>query len=105
MSRCGDVYENKVTGEYVVVLRGTEDRGTGPGIAHLKARPGAAVVGEHRHPGLTERFTVIAGHLDRLFARVVLVLRGARLRVQIVVEALVFLFPADIVVAAGELAK
>jgi len=64
MSRCGDVYENKVTGEYVVVLRGTEDRGTGPGIAHLKARPGAAVVGEHRHPGLTERFTVIAGHLD-----------------------------------------
>ena len=31
MSRCGDVYENKVTGEYVVVLRGTEDRGTGPG--------------------------------------------------------------------------
>ena len=64
MSRCGDVYENKVTGEYVVVLRGTEDRGTGPGIAHLKARPGAAVVGEHRHPRLTERFTVIAGHLD-----------------------------------------
>jgi hypothetical protein len=44
MSRCGDVYENKVTGEYGVILRGTEDRGQGPGIVHLTARPGAAVV-------------------------------------------------------------
>jgi hypothetical protein len=32
MPRCGDVYENKVTGEYAVILRGTEDRGQGPGI-------------------------------------------------------------------------
>jgi len=46
MSRCGDVYENKVTGEYAVVLRGTEDRGDGPAIAHLTARPGAAVAPE-----------------------------------------------------------
>ena len=44
MSRCGDVYENKVTGEFAVILRGTEDRGQGPGIVHLTARPGAAVV-------------------------------------------------------------
>lgn len=29
MSRCGDVYENKVTGELGVILRGTEDRGQG----------------------------------------------------------------------------
>jgi mannose-6-phosphate isomerase-like protein (cupin superfamily) len=64
MSRCGDVYENKVTGEYAVVLRGTEDRGQGPGIAHLTARPGAAVVGEHFHPHLIERFTVLSGRLD-----------------------------------------
>jgi hypothetical protein len=34
MSRCGDVYENRVTDEYAVILRGTEDRGDGPGIAH-----------------------------------------------------------------------
>jgi hypothetical protein len=40
MSRCGDVYENWVTGEYAVILRGTEDRGDGPGIAHLRVRPG-----------------------------------------------------------------
>lgn len=67
MSRCGDFYENRVTGEYAVVLRGTEDRGVGPGIAHLTARPGAAVVGEHFHPFMTEKFTVLSG---RLHARI-----------------------------------
>lgn len=68
MSRCGDVYENRVTGEYAVILRGTEDRGDGPGIAHLTARPGAAVVGEHYHPFISERFTVLSGRLDASIA-------------------------------------
>ena len=68
MSRCGDVYENKVTGEYGVILRGTEDRGQGPGIVHLTARPGAAVVGEHFHPNMIERFTVVSGRLDACIA-------------------------------------
>jgi hypothetical protein len=30
---------------------------------HLLARPGAAVAGEHVHPALTERFTVVSGSL------------------------------------------
>ncbi|MFM9845910.1 MAG: cupin domain-containing protein [Hyphomicrobiaceae bacterium] len=64
MSRFGDVYENKVTREYAVVLRGTEDRGDGPMTVHLTARPGAAVVGEHVHPNLRERFTVVSGRLE-----------------------------------------
>jgi uncharacterized cupin superfamily protein len=64
MSRCGDVYENKVTGEYAVILRGTEDRGSAPGAVHLTARPGAAVVGEHIHPHMWERFTVLRGTLQ-----------------------------------------
>jgi mannose-6-phosphate isomerase-like protein (cupin superfamily) len=64
MSRCGDIYENRVTGEYAIILRGTEDRGDGPGIAHLTARPGAAVVGEHFHPHIVERFTVLRGRLN-----------------------------------------
>jgi quercetin dioxygenase-like cupin family protein len=68
MSRCGDIYENRITGEYAVVLRGSEDRGDGPGIAHLTARPGAAVVGEHFHPFMTERFTVLKGTLDARIA-------------------------------------
>lgn len=68
MSRCGDVYENRVTGEYAVVLRGSEDRGDGPAIAHLTARPGAAVVGEHLHPYMSEKFTVVRGRLDAKIA-------------------------------------
>lgn len=68
MSRCGDVYENRVTGEYAVILRGTEDRGDGPGIVHLRGRPGAAVVGEHYHPSIIEKFTVISGRLDARIA-------------------------------------
>ena len=68
MSRCGDVYENRVTGEHALILRGTEDRGDGPGIAHLTARPGAAVVGEHFHPHLVEKFTVLSGRLDARIA-------------------------------------
>jgi quercetin dioxygenase-like cupin family protein len=68
MSRFGDVYENKVTGEYAVVLRGSEDRGNGPAIVHLTARPGAAVVGEHYHPQIRERFTVVRGQLDAKIA-------------------------------------
>ncbi|UJD89869.1 cupin domain-containing protein [Rahnella aquatilis] len=63
MSRCGDVYENIVTGEYAVILRGSEDRGSGPAIIHLIARPSAEVVGEHFHPYLIEKFTVIKGQL------------------------------------------
>ena len=64
MSRCGDVYENKVTGEHAVVLRGSQDRGDGPAVVHLVARPGAAVVGEHTHAHMQERFTVVRGRLD-----------------------------------------
>jgi quercetin dioxygenase-like cupin family protein len=64
MSRFGDVYKNAVTGEYAEVLRSSEDRGNGPAIVHLTARPGAAVLGEHIHPYMQEHFTVIRGRLD-----------------------------------------
>ncbi|GLS40679.1 hypothetical protein GCM10010869_62760 [Mesorhizobium tianshanense] len=57
-----------MTGENGVILRGTEDRGQGPGIVHLTARPGAAVVGEHFHPNMIERFTVVSGRLDACIA-------------------------------------
>ncbi len=64
MSRCGDVYENRVTKEYCVVLRGSEDRGDGPMVVHLTAGPGAAVAAAHVHPALHERFRVISGRLS-----------------------------------------
>ena len=63
MSRCGDIYQNKVTGERAVVLRGDEDGRGQPGLVHLTARPHGAVVGEHIHPQFKERFRVISGRL------------------------------------------
>lgn len=64
MSRNGDFYENRVTGEFVVVLRGDEDSAAGDSaIAHLTVKPHGAVAGEHVHPKITERFAVISGTL------------------------------------------
>jgi quercetin dioxygenase-like cupin family protein len=63
VSRLGDLYENRVTGERAVVLRGDEDGAGEPSLVHLTVRPGGAVAGEHVHPALTERFQVLAGEL------------------------------------------
>lgn len=63
-SRRGDVIENRVTGERAVVLRGTEEAGDHGKLAcHLFVRPGGAVMGEHVHSRITERFRVIKGRL------------------------------------------
>jgi quercetin dioxygenase-like cupin family protein len=64
VSRNGDFYENRVTGEFVVVLRGDEDSAPGESaIAHLMVKPHGAVAGEHVHPQIAERFAVISGTL------------------------------------------
>jgi quercetin dioxygenase-like cupin family protein len=64
VSRCGDFYENCITGERVVVLRGPDDTAPGQtGLAHLTVRPHGAVAGEHVHPQILERFVVISGTL------------------------------------------
>lgn len=62
-SRRGDVIENRVTGERALVLVGTEEAGEGAVAVLMYARPGAAVVGEHVHATITERFRVISGRL------------------------------------------
>ena len=64
MSRCGDIYQNKVTGEQAVVVRGDEDGRGQPGLVHLTARPHGAVVGEHIHPQFKERFRVVKPDRD-----------------------------------------
>ena len=63
MSRYGDFYENSVTGERGVVLRGDEDGNGESVLTHLTVRPGGAVAGEHVHPHLEERFQVVHGQL------------------------------------------
>lgn len=64
MSRFGDFYENRITSERVVVLRGDEDAAPGEsGFGHLTVAPRGAVAGEHLHPHIGERFHVISGTL------------------------------------------
>jgi quercetin dioxygenase-like cupin family protein len=63
LSRYGDVYENRVTGERAVVLRGDEAGAGESALVHLTVKPGGAVAGEHVHPKLQERFLVVSGSL------------------------------------------
>jgi quercetin dioxygenase-like cupin family protein len=63
MSKAGDVAENPVTGERVVVRVGTEDSGGELLVAELFVRPGGAVAGEHVHPVIHEWFTVLEGRV------------------------------------------
>lgn len=63
MARYGDFYQNKVTGERGVVLRGDEDSGDQPALVHLVVQPHGAVAGEHIHPRFQESFQVISGRL------------------------------------------
>ena len=59
----GDVIENTVTGERVIVLVGSADSDNGKVVCFMGVRPGGRVVGEHVHPSLTERFRVVSGRL------------------------------------------
>lgn len=58
MANPGDVYTNPVTGERVVVRE--HDPGSRV-LVDLYVAPGGAVVGEHVHDSLTERFEVLEG--------------------------------------------
>jgi quercetin dioxygenase-like cupin family protein len=59
----GEVWENPVTGERAEILELTYANPEGRASAELTALVGARVVGEHLHPALVERFTVLEGEL------------------------------------------
>jgi quercetin dioxygenase-like cupin family protein len=59
----GEVWENPVTRERATILERPWDNPEGRATAELTALVGARVVGEHRHPALVERFTVLEGEL------------------------------------------
>jgi quercetin dioxygenase-like cupin family protein len=63
LSRYGEFYENRVTGERAVVLRAEGDGTHESGLVHLTVKPGGAVAGEHFHPRVQERFQVVSGTL------------------------------------------
>ena len=61
--RVGDVLENPVTRERATILELPDANPEGRVVAELTALVGARVAGEHRHPGIVERFTVLEGEL------------------------------------------
>jgi quercetin dioxygenase-like cupin family protein len=82
MSRAGDVIENPVTGERVVVRVGTEDSGGELLVVDGYVKPGGAVTGEHVHPAIEENFTVVRGRVGfRIDGRESIAEPGERLHV------------------------
>ena len=63
MSKAGDFYQNPVTGEAAIVRIGTHESDGELLVADLYIAPSGAVVGEHYHPAIEERFTLICGEL------------------------------------------
>ncbi len=59
----GEVWENPVTGERATILERPWDNPEGRVTSETAALVGARVVGEHLHPALVERFTVLEGEL------------------------------------------
>jgi quercetin dioxygenase-like cupin family protein len=61
--KAGDLAWNPVTGERAILLEGTEENPERRAVVELHVEPGGAVVGEHLHPAITERFEVLEGTL------------------------------------------
>ena len=59
----GEVWENPVTAERATILEAPWQSAEGRATAELTALVGARVIGEHRHPAMVERFTVLDGEL------------------------------------------
>jgi len=82
MSRAGDVIENPVTGERVVVRVGTEETGGELLVVEGFIKPGGAVTGEHVHQAIEEWFTVVRGRVGfRIDGRESIAEPGQRLHV------------------------
>lgn len=72
----GEVWENPVTGERATILELPNQNAEGRAVAELTALVGAAVVGEHLHPAIVERFTCLEGELTVKQNGVVSILRA-----------------------------
>jgi quercetin dioxygenase-like cupin family protein len=59
----GEVWENPVTRERAVILERPCDNPERRATAELTALVGARVAGEHYHPNIVEKFTVLEGEL------------------------------------------
>jgi quercetin dioxygenase-like cupin family protein len=80
MVKAGEVYVNPVTGERAVIRIGTDETGGDRLVVDLYIQPGGAVMGEHWHPAMEERFTMLRGRVGfRLAGRVAIAEPGVEL--------------------------
>jgi len=63
MFKRGEVYDNPVAGERVVIRLGTQETGGERLVVDIYVRPGGAVAAEHIHPTLDETITVLKGRV------------------------------------------
>lgn len=63
MFKRGEVYDNPVAGQRVVIRLGTQETGGERLLADFYIRPGGAVVTEHVHPGIDETITILKGRV------------------------------------------
>ena len=61
--KAGEIWENPVNRERLTILERPWDNPEGRVTFEMTALVAARVVGEHRHPSIVERFTVIEGEL------------------------------------------
>lgn len=61
--KAGEIWENPVNRERLTILERPWDNLERRATFEMTALVGARVVGEHRHPAIVERFTVIEGEL------------------------------------------
>jgi quercetin dioxygenase-like cupin family protein len=61
--KAGELAWNPVTGERCIVLEGPGENPERRLLVEMHVEPGGAVVGEHKHPAITERFEVLEGRL------------------------------------------
>jgi mannose-6-phosphate isomerase-like protein (cupin superfamily) len=59
----GEILENPVTRERAAIIELPWQNAQGRAVAEMTALPGARVVGEHLHPAMHERFSVLQGEL------------------------------------------
>jgi quercetin dioxygenase-like cupin family protein len=74
----GEIWENPVTRERATIVELPYKNREGRATAELTALVGARVMGEHRHPALVERFTVLEGELTVKLAGQTSVLREGK---------------------------
>jgi mannose-6-phosphate isomerase-like protein (cupin superfamily) len=61
--RLGEVWANPVNRERLAIVERPWDNSEGRATLEMTALVGARVVGEHRHPAMVEKFTVLEGEL------------------------------------------